>query len=787
MTSTLLSSRRREHAALRPLALALSAVMLIGALPLQAAHAAPPRAAAAPGAAPVSASPAAVVADTAPAIARVDLPEGGRRYAVTLKQLGARTPMVLRGIEGSSAVPFAIRADEVVSSAKLTLKYAYSPALLADLSHINVMVNGEVAATVPVPKVAAGTNQELTVDLPPPLITQFNTLNIQLIGHYTMECEDPLHTSLWANISNRSVLEVTVSPLALVNDLSILPLPFFDRRDANPLRLPFVFSNAPDNGTLEAAGALSSWFGGLATYRGAKFPVSTNGEIPAKGNAVIVATGALQTAGIDVPAPNGPTVTIVPNPNDQFGKLLVIGGRDAKELKQAALAVVTGNKTLTGQRAVITQLAELEKRVPYDAPNWLRSDRPVKLGELATPEALNVTGFSPKPIAIDMRLPPDLFGWREKGVPLNLKYRYTPQPISTNSSLTVGLNDQFIKSIHLPSVARLGGGEGLLERLKTDNSVPVTDQMVVPLQIMNPRSQLQLRYQYDYIKQGECRDVIIDNVRGAIEPDSTIDISSFSHYIAMPNLGVFNDSGFPFTKMADLSQTAVVLPNNAGPAEFSAYLNVLGRFSESTGYPATAVTVVRPDQAAAQADKDLLVIASGDNQPLLKQWAKQMPMSLDGSGRRFELTDLIYRTWNWLMPNPRASVDPARNSVSFTTDGASVVLVGFESPLQEGRSVVAISSSRPEGLDDAVNAMIGGEEYPQTIQGSVAVVRGKQVDSLVADQTYAVGSLGLIGTVQWYMSRHPWLVVLLGILGVLLLCVPIYLALRARARQRLGS
>jgi len=787
MTSTLLSSRRREHAALRPLALALSAVMLIGALPLQAAHAAPPRAAAAPGAAPVAASPAAGVADTAPAIARVDLPEGGRRYAVTLKQLGARTPMVLRGIEGSSAVPFAIRADEVVSSAKLTLKYAYSPALLADLSHINVMVNGEVAATVPVPKVAAGTNQELTVDLPPPLITQFNTLNIQLIGHYTMECEDPLHTSLWANISNRSVLEVTVSPLALVNDLSILPLPFFDRRDANPLRLPFVFSNAPDNGTLEAAGALSSWFGGLATYRGAKFPVSTNGEIPAKGNAVIVATGALQTAGIDVPAPNGPTVTIVPNPNDQFGKLLVIGGRDAKELKQAALAVVTGNKTLTGQRAVITRLAELEKRVPYDAPNWLRSDRPVKLGELATPEALNVTGFSPKPIAIDMRLPPDLFGWREKGVPLNLKYRYTPQPISTNSSLTVGLNDQFIKSIHLPSVARLGGGEGLLERLKTDNSVPVTDQMVVPLQIMNPRSQLQLRYQYDYIKQGECRDVIIDNVRGAIEPDSTIDISSFSHYIAMPNLGVFNDSGFPFTKMADLSQTAVVLPNNAGPAEFSAYLNVLGRFSESTGYPATAVTVVRPDQAAAQADKDLLVIASGDNQPLLKQWAKQMPMSLDGSGRRFELTDLIYRTWNWLMPNPRASVDPARNSVSFTTDGASVVLVGFESPLQEGRSVVAISSSRPEGLDDAVNAMIGGEEYPQTIQGSVAVVRGKQVDSLVADQTYAVGSLGLIGTVQWYMSRHPWLVVLLGILGVLLLCVPIYLALRARARQRLGS
>jgi hypothetical protein len=772
MTLMLPQARALRLPTRRPLALALSAVMLCGTLPLRAAHAAPPTL---PAAAPA-----------VPAGVQTDPTTGARRYSLTLKQLGARLPMMLRGIEGSSSVPFDIRADEVVSSAKLTLKYAYSPALLADLSHINVMVNGEVAATVPVPKAAAGANQEVTVDLPPPLITQFNTLNIQLIGHYTMECEDPLHSSLWASISNRSVLDVTVTPIALANDLSILPLPFFDRRDGSPLSLPFVFNAAPDNGTLEAAGAVSSWLGALATYRGARFPVSTSGVIPAKGSAVLVATGALQSNGLDIAAPTGPTVTLVPNPNDSFGKLLVIGGRDAAELKQAALAVVSGNKALTGQRAVITQRVDLEKRVAYDAPKWLRSDRAVKLGELATPAALNVSGFSPTPISIDMRLPPDLYGWREKGVPLTLKYRYTPQPVSTNSSLNVGVNDQFVKSLHLPSVARLNGGDGLLDRLKTDSSIPVTDDVVVPLQILNPRSQLQLRYQYDYIKQGECRDVIIDNVRGAIEPDSTIDVSRFAHYIAMPNLGVFNDSGFPFTRMADLSQTAVVLPNNAGPAELSAYLNVLGRLSESTGYPATDVTVARPDQVSGLADKDLLVFASGDNQPLLKQWAKQMPMSLDGGSRRFELSDLVYKTWNWFVPNPRAAIDQARSSVSFTTDGASVVLAGFESPLQSGRSVVAISATRPEGLSEAIDAMIGGEDYTQTIQGSVAVVRGKQVDSLVADETYYVGSLGPFGMIQWTMSRHPWLVVLLGILGVALLCVPIYLALRARARRRLG-
>ncbi len=708
---------------------------------------------------------------------------GGRKYEISLQRLGAEFPMILRGIEGSHSLPFNIRADEVVSSVRLRLKYAYSPALISELSHINILVNGELANSIPVPKETAGANQETVIDLPQEMITQFNTLNIQLIGHYTMECEDPLHSSLWANISNRSTLEVTVTPLTLANDLSILPLPFFDYRDARALNLPFVFATQPDNAMLEAAGTLSSWFGALASYRGAKFPTAI-GSIPDKGNAIVLVTGELRTGGLDVNAPTGPTLAIVPNPNDQYGKLLLIGGRDAKEIKRAVQAVVTGSKALTGQHAVITQLAELKARQPYDAPNWLRTDRPVKLGELTTPKKLNVSGFAPPNIPVDLRLPPDLFGWREKGIPLNLKYRYTPQQLSTSSSMTVSVNGQLLKSYPLPSIARLDGGEGLLAKLNTDSSIPVQTDLKIPLQITPPRSQLQFRYQYDYIKQGECRDVIIDNVRGAIEPDSTLDISGYSHYIAMPDLAVFQNSGFPFTRMADLSQTAVILPNGAGPVEYSAYLEILGRLSESTGYPATAVTVANADQIESLANKDLLILASGNNQPLLERWSKQLPVSLNGNDRRFNFSDLVYKAWNWVVPNPRDNVDPARNSVSFTTDGANAVFLGFESPLQSGRSVVAISSTRPAALSEAVSVLAGASPN-QYLQGSVAVVRGQEVESLVSNPTYYTGSLGPLKAALWFASRHPWLVVLLALLGIALLSIPIYFALRRRATQRL--
>ncbi|VCU70679.1 Cyclic di-GMP-binding protein precursor [Pigmentiphaga humi] len=756
MTNT---PRRSAH---RPLALALATAFLANTLTLQA-HAA---------------------ANNPSAPASEEVISGGRSYELTLRQLGARTPMALRGIEGSFALPFDIRADEVVSSARVKLKYTYSPALLPDLSHINVLVNGEVAASIPVPKENAGSPRETEVELPAQFITQFNNLNVQLIGHYTLECEDPLHSSLWTNISNRSTVALTVTPLALANDLSILPLPFFDRRDSRPLTLPFVFAAAPDNTTLEAAGVLSSWLGALASYRGARFP-TTVGQLPQKGNAVVMAVGALRADGLDLPAPSGPTVAIHPNPKDMYGKILVIGGRDAKELKTAAQAVATGNQALTGQRAVITQLAEFKARKPYDAPNWVPSDRPVKLGELLDPARLNVSGFAPPTIALDLRLPPDLFGWRESGIPMDLKYRYTPQQLSTSSSMTVSVNDKLVKSYPLPSIARLDGGEGLLAKLSTDDSIPVRTRLDLPLQLMPPRTQLQFRYQYDYIKQGECRDVIIDNVRGAIEPDSTLDLSGLRHYIALPNLAVFQSSGFPFTRMADLSQTAVILPDSAGPAEYSAYLGILARLSESTGYPALNVSVGRAEQAGQFADKDLLVIASGDNQPLLKQWSSQLPVSLSDGSRRFNLSDWVYRAWRWIVPNPHRDTGATRGALSFTTDGASVVFQGFESPLGSGRSVVAVAATRPEGLAEAVDALIG-DDRTSYLQGSVSVVRGKDISSLATGPTYYVGSLGFFKGIQWFVARQPWTLALLALLGIAILGVLIYIALRRRAAGRLG-
>ncbi|PBP35602.1 cellulose biosynthesis cyclic di-GMP-binding regulatory protein BcsB [Pseudomonas syringae] len=703
-------------------------------------------------------------------------------YSVTLQQLGRNYPMNLRGVEATDSVNFNVRADQVVTGASLSLSYSYSPALLADLSQINVMINDEVAATLPLPREGAGKPQTQVIEIPPQMITEFNRLSLQFIGHYTMSCEDPKHSSLWARINNDTRLDIRVTPFALPNDLAILPLPFFDRRDDRDVNLPVVMGAAPDNATLEAAGALASWIGAAKTRsRMASFPAHFN-ELPAKGNALVLlkGDGPLQLGALTMPAPKGPTLTMVTHPNDPNSKLLVITGRDSAELKRAVNALVVGGQSLVGSSALIERVDLLAPRKPYDAPNWLPSDRPIKLGELMPANKLNVSGYDPGDITVPLNLPPDLFSWREDGVPLNLKYRYTPQERSNNSSIMVSLNDTLIKAEPLPSIGNLNNS--IVSRLTGgDDTISREAHVYLPLNSVALQSRLQLRYMFDYLKQGECGDIIIDNMRGSIDPESTLDFSGYDHFMAMPNLGVFKDSGFPFTRLADLSQTAVVLADQPSTEDVSAYLSVLGRFGESTGYPATGVSVIHAAQIASAADKDILVMSSGSDQPLLKQWADRLPISGNAQQQGFELSDLAFRLRDWMSPDPDENQRRARVAMAFSSDARSTFLTGFESPLHKGRSVVLISSGQPGGMSDVARALSSSDK----VQGSLVVVRGDSVEALVAEQKYYVGDLGPIKYVQWLMSRNVLWLLLVVAVGVVLVTGVAYLTLRSLAKRRL--
>ncbi len=760
---------------LPPRSAALAFALTLG---FGAAHAQQPPA----DAAGMSVTPAPAAADPL-AVPAVAVGSGSRQSQQTLRDLGIDYEMTLRGIQGVAGVPFSIRNDQVVDQASLKLKYSYSPALLPDLSHLKVTVNDVTVATIPVPTEQAGQVLERDIEIDPRLIIDYNRINLQLIGHYTRECEDPDHTSLWANIDSGSTLQLGWVPLQLNNDLALLPVPFFDARDTRTLQLPFVFAGQPESAMLESAGIVASWFGALAGYRGARFSAAID-AIPLQGNAVVMATPRNVPQGVELPQVNGPTLAVTNNPNDPDGKLLLVLGRDADEMRKAATALTLGTP-LSGASATIAELKAIAPRKPHDAPNWVPSDRPVPFGELVErPAELNVRGYNPDLVRVGLQLPPDLFTWQEQGIPMNLRYRYTLPEGADESKLNISINDAFVTTLPLNGLPYASSAAGMLwNKMRVRGEMPIEQKVMLPTGPFSANSQLRFHFFFDRPQAGECKNTFPD-VSAAIDQDSTIDLSGFAHYMAMPNLAAFGNAGFPFTRMADLSETGLVLPDNATVDDVANALTLFGRMGASTGYPALGNKVLRAAEVKANAGLDLIVLGSRSNQPLFSEWASRMPIG-EGRERRFSLSDWAAREMPLLFASDARRTDLKTTAeVSVRPGAGDVVMMGFQSPLDSARSVVAILADDPARVSDLFDAWFKPATLRQ-FQGSVVLLQEGKVLSLAGNQTYYVGHLPPLTWARWYFSHNPLLLALIVGIGSLLLAVLARWMLVRHTRKRL--
>jgi cellulose synthase operon protein B len=691
-----------------------------------------------------------------------------RTVHLSLRDLGAQGPLELRGVAGYSELPIGARGDEIITQARLHLRYSYSPSMLPELSHLRISLNGEPAAALPLPRETAGHEITRDVDLDPQYFSDFNHLRLQLVGHYTHDCEDPGHTALWATISDRSELELQLRAVDLRNDLALLPAPFFDRRDSRPLILPVVLPAGASLDVLRSAGVVASWFGTLADYRQTQFPVMDAAAVTR--HALVFATNQSKPSGLALADVSSPTVRVLDNPNVAHGKLLVFMGRDEAQLRTAVLGVALGATVLTGESAEVRAVT-LRPRQAYDTPRWLRTDRPVRFSELVTsPEVLEVHGKMPEAIRLNLRLPPDLMTWQQTGLPIDLHYRYTAPTERDESSLTVEVNDRLARVIHLRPDNEADGVQRLMVPLVASTVLSDDQHLSLPGIQVGTDNRLSLRFAMDSHIQGACRERMPDVQRSSIDPDSTIDLTGFRHYVALPNLALFASAGYPFTRMADLSQTIVVLKDASDASLVESYLHLMGRFGRLTGVPVSGVRLVGATATAeALRDADLLVLAS-QTDVTQGEGASALGVTLRAGGRTLR--------------QALEGGDGPAATVEVSAQGSVAAMEGYESPYSAHRSVVTLLANDAPARAALAQAL---ETRTTAIHGDVVVVRGESLHAYRSGTTYYVGDLPMVSRAWYAVSRHPWAaigtaVVLVSLLGFIGLG-----ALRRRAARRLGQ
>jgi cellulose synthase (UDP-forming) len=699
-------------------------------------------------------------APSAPAVQEAG--EGDFHTTFQLKDLGVPSALEFRGLQSAQTVLLTLPYTEVVQQGTLHLRYAFSPGLITDQSHLNVLLNGTLIATLPVPPAADGGPRTVTASMPLPgdLMVRNNALEFEFVGHYAHTCEDPDNPALWARVEASSSIELAGSLLPLADNLKQLPLPFYDSKASGPTAtVPIAFGQEPDSQALKAAGIAASWFGVRAKSKPIEFPVTIGGQFP-HGNFILLVDGpGSAPAGLDVNI-TGPVVAERTNPSDPFGKVLVIAGTNSAELLTAARALALEQVIVEGKTAPVSDLVLPPERKLDDSPLWLSTQQSLPLWQYSDSAELQSQGSSPIPVYV--RVPPDLYYGDRTDIALHIDYTYNAAQTPAGSFLRIAANGATVGDLPLQP--------------GSDKKKLVSGVINIPIEDLRPFANTFL---FSFLpRQPKFQNCTIPpsiNVQGTLLRSSHLELEGIHHWATLPDIELFSNAGFPFTRQAGLSQTTVVVPARASAQEIGVYLMLLAYFGGQTGYPALRVNV--GDSGALGQDVDYLVIGSIDDQPAFDRLNDRLPVTVNDGGFQVAAKDNVFSTaehlwWQVAQMRPTWWGDLGASSsraglVASLSQAPDALIQQIESPWGKGRTIVSITLRDDDAGPSFVSAFLKASDSGDISQ-SVSVLHGNSFTSYrMGDEVYHIGHLEWWAMIRYRLRQFPWLIVVLTfILGM---------------------
>ncbi|MCJ2376524.1 cellulose biosynthesis cyclic di-GMP-binding regulatory protein BcsB [Vibrio sp. ZSDZ34] len=698
-------------------------------------------------------------------------------------QLSGDRSIAIKGNGSSAYIGFGSRLDKVITDGTLHLEYLPSPSLVNNVSHIRVFLNEELMDVVSLKRDTISEVKTKDIKLDGRFFKNYNQLRFELAGKIDAECSDASDPALWWELRSSSKIILNVKSLEIANELSLLPSPFFDSRDFRNVSIPIVIPHGLSLKGMHAAGTVASFFSSGAEWRTVEFQVSRD-ALP-NSSSLVLATNEHRPQFLkDLPYIDQPTVQMVSHPLDSTKKLLLIMGEDEEQLKQAAIGLAEGSQLMSGEIAYIKQVKRLTEREPYDAPNWLPTNRAVRFSELIEGQyQLQSEGVSLVPIEVNFTLPPSLFTWNANSIPMKLNFRHSPPEEETNSSrLNVSINDQFIRAFPLDSETAASTQDIWRLPFWGADSSGRSGMVDIPGFKTSVDNKLSFEFQVAESSTGVCRGTQPIKKYAVIDGNSQIDFTGYPHYIRMPNNQVFATSGFPFSKMADLSETAIIVNPNTSIKEIELYLSTVGFISRKTGLPAYQFTLHDTWDETELTNKDILVLGNKVGNKYREQDTSLGAVYSSQDGRTLEAGDPFTKTDT----SGFAKLKGNRPSIetSIAARGPFAFIASFESPVSSHRTVTVLSTRDDYSVPLLLNAL---NERTQSIFGSLAIVSGTEVTSYQFGDYYYLGELPVYELVWYHFAERPMLMVAIAILIVVVLTMIAWRTLSRYAKKRVSQ
>lgn len=708
----------------------------------------------------------------------------GNVSSVTVAQMGQPLGVVLSGGQLQGGIDFTLSADQVVTNAQLLLNLKVSPAMAARNTTLQLMLNGQPLGIVPLGSADSNVSS-YQLDIPAAMVVSRNSISFKINDGDALLCQRDLTSKYQVTIMPTTRLDLESQQLNIGADLSHFPRPFFDEMQMTPGIMAFAFPAKTQPEQVSAAALVASWLGIQADYRGISFE-ALHDKLPEK-NGILFGKPGESIGGLTLPKSQGPLLQIIDNPGNPVYKLLLVVGSNDQQLKSAAWRLTRGQfKTLTSSLPVEAQSIPVSK--PYDAPRWISTDRPVRLGELLRKDqSLTVSGIWHDSLRLAFRAAPDLFMWDGDTIPLKIGYRFPSESWidEERSHLAMTFNGTFLHNL---PVNKQGALEQLWHKLGGDARQENYNMPLEPYLIYGD-NQLALYFHIETKENAPCSVLLNNNIKSRIDEDSWIDLSKTRHFSLLPNLSYFVGASFPFTRLADYSQTVLLLPENPAESEIGTLLDLAARSGNATG---TALNNNRvmfglPSGGANQlhlSESDVLAVSTMEQSAFNRALLAQSAFTINDHTFGVREPTLWQKVQRWMEGDWNASgVDADRY---FSSNEAWRGFVSFRSQWNPSRLVVLAIGSDGEQLS-RLHSDLGSARINAGIRGDASIITDENgVRSFRVGPQFPSGQMPWYMMVVWYANQHSAMLAIFGLLFATIIGLSLYALLKQRARKRLN-
>lgn len=473
------------------------------------------------------------------------------------------------------------------------IRFTHSPVLLPS-SVLVVQINGETYATANLTKENAG-GGELRFTVPVDRLFDYNTLRLIVNQRMDTECEDPYDPALWTQISPDSQItfEFADDPKPTPLDFGRFPLPFFDELDVSPTELAYVRPATFSSSWLTATSRVSAYFGRLVQFRQLQSRVIDQPSA-SRTPVIVIGTPAEQpilsqlASQIPFPLRDGQWLDGEGTPlgaevgllalasvaEESQPVLIISGNTDTAVQKAVAFLTQPRNGKLgTGKAIVVNQVDEIPLAPRRDWPAYIPPRPRFTLREIGVKDT-TIRGIFAAPLEFNFRALPDDLMPNTGKMTLNFAYG---AGLNNNLSTVEVLIDNI-------AIASFG-----LSNPKGQTRASETFEM--PAHMITPSSTMQVYFRMFPNQFDACRLTAAEQIWGTLHSDSQVDLPR-EEIVNLPDLQLFR-TGYPFTVRQDLSETALVVPDNPSLEELGLMLEVterLGRLSMADGIKIEAYT-----------------------------------------------------------------------------------------------------------------------------------------------------------------------------------------------------